>query len=271
MPTVPKPPQVEVIVPKLILLDAQGKLITKDSMESIYKKEEVFFSDRVAPDRFNKNQPHKKIEILVGDIVDAKVAAYLHTALLSVDEVKSKLEKAGFKVLSTFKVDKKGKVTSIVFTNDAIEKAASKNTRGFAGTLRVVVDTKNKVTVIANPIYMMKAFMQKEYDKDLAEDTLTSIRSVFDSLSNSPEMIKFRLLERYRFMENMPYYQDMKQVASGKNKDLLARAKKSKKVVYEQHLANGSIVVGVKLAKRTSKFVKKLDTRTLDFFLIQYL
>jgi len=59
-------------------------------------------------------------------------------------------------------------------------------------------------------------------------------------------------------MENMPYYQDMKVIAQGKNKELLEKAKKSKKVVYEQHLDNGSIVIGVKLGKRTSKFVKKI-------------
>ncbi len=49
----------------------------------------------------------------------------------------------------------------------------------------------------------------------------------------------------------------MKVIKKGKNKALLAKAQKSKKVVYEQHLSNGSIVLGVQLGKRTSKFVKK--------------
>jgi len=258
MPAVPKPPKVTVIVPQLILLDSNGKLITKESMESLYKKEPVVFSSRVAPDRFNANINSKKTEILAGDILDSRVAAYLHSPLISVDEAKAKLEKAGFEVLSTFKVDKKGKVTSIVFTNDAMNRAASKNMRGFAGALRVLVDTKNKVTVISNPVYLMKAFMQKDYDQELAVNTLTSLRDAFGDVKNSQEMMKFRTLERFHFMENMPYYQDMKLVSEGKNKDLLAKAKKSKKVVFEQHLANGSILIGVKLGKRTSKFVKKI-------------
>ncbi len=258
MPTVPKAPQVKVIVPKLILLDSDGKLITKESMDSLYKKEEHIFSNRVAPDRFNKNVEHKKEEILAGDIVNARVAAYLHSSLISVDDATSKLEEAGFEILSKFKVDKKGKVISIVLTNPAMKKAASKNIRGFAGTLRIVIDKINKITVISNPIYLMKAFMQKDYDKALAVTTLKSLRTIFKDAKNSQEMIKFTTLERFHFMENMPYYQDMKVVSQGKNKDLLKKAKKSKKIVFEQHLENGSIVIGVKLSKRTSKFVKKI-------------
>ncbi len=258
MPLVPKPPQVKVIVPKLILLNTQGEMITKDSMQSLYQKKEVFFSNRVAPDRFNENKEHRKERILVGDIVDSRVTAYLHSPLISVDKLKSELEKAGFEVLSTFKVDKKGKIISIVFTNEAMKKMASKSMRGFAGTLRIVLDTKNKLTVISNPIYLMKAFMQKEYDKEIATSTLKSLRNIFKDAKNSKEMIKFRTLERFHFMENMPYYQDMKLIAEGKNKELLKKARKSKKIVFEQHLANGSIIIGVKLGTRTSKFVKKI-------------
>jgi len=55
-----------------------------------------------------------------------------------------------------------------------MEKAASKNMRGFASTLRLVVDKKNEVVNISNPIYVMAAFMQKDYDSKLAEDTLKS-------------------------------------------------------------------------------------------------
>ena len=103
----------------------------------------------------------------------------------------------------------------------------------------------------------MRAFMQKEYDEGVALATLNKIRDAFSIAKNSEEIVKFRVLERFQFMENMPYYQDMKLVAEGKNEDLLKIAKESKQVVYEQHLDNGSIVVGVKLGRRTSKFVAK--------------
>lgn len=58
-------------------------------------------------------------------------------------------------------------------------------------------------------------------------------------------------------MKNMPYYQDMTKIAVGENKLLLEKAKKSKKIVYEHHLDNGSVIIGVELSSRTSKFVKK--------------
>lgn len=259
LPQVPEVPKPDSYVPKLILLDANGNLVNKDTMLDYYpQKKKVTFSNHVAPERFNKAQNNKKVEIQVGDIINSKVAAYLHSPLMEIDEVQTKLTEAGFDILSTFKVDKKGTVTSIVFTNKEMTEAASKNIRGFAGTLRLVLDSKAKLLNISNPMYVMKAFMQEDYSNPVAINTLTSLRNAFQGLRNSEEMIKVRILERYRFMENMPYYQDMKLVKKAPNKDLLARAKKSKQIVYEQHLSNGSIVLGVKLGKRTSKFVKKI-------------
>jgi hypothetical protein len=139
-----------------------------------------------------------------------------------------------------------------------MEESATKKSRGFASTLRVVIDTQNELINISSPIYVMKAFMQEEYDSKLAEDVLKRLRENFEGLNNSKEIVKFSVLEHYQFMENMPFYQDMQVVAIGNNEDLLSKVKASKSVVYEQHLSNGSIVVGVELGKRTSKFVKKI-------------
>ncbi|MFT5659848.1 MAG: hypothetical protein ACI9TV_000475 [Sulfurimonas sp.] len=256
LPTVPKPP--EAIQLSVKLVDENGNIIC-ENLEDIYpKREKIIFSTNVAPERFSKKRNSEVKEILPGDIDNARVTAYIQSPLLSVGDVVNKLKNAGFDILSIFKVDKKGTVTSIVFTNEAMKKAASKNIRGFAGTLRVVVDAKNKLVNISNPIYIMKAFMQKEYNPNVAEKMLSDIRSQFSDLKNSKEVVKFAALERYQFMENMPFYQDMKVIGKAKNEELLKRVKKSKKIIYTQHLSNGSIVVGVKLGKRTSKFVKKI-------------
>jgi hypothetical protein len=254
VPSVPKP--VQVTTTKLV--DESGEIIY-DAIEKIAPpRQKPRFTNRVAPERFRKNKKDEKKEALPGDIKNARVTAYLHAPLMDAAVVQKKLEEAGFEVLTKFNTEKKGKVVSLVYTSPAMQKAAAKDTRGFAGTLRVVVDQKNKLVNISNPIYVMKAFMQKEYDAKVAEETLKKIRSVFPELKESTEVVKFLALERYRFMENMPYYQDMKVVKKGKNADLLKKAKKSKKVVYEQKLENGSIIVGVELGKRTSKFVKKI-------------
>lgn len=258
IPEVPKVPKPLKLSNQLQLIDDDGHIILK-SLEELYPpRKEIIFSDRVAPERFRKKKKEEDKIALVGDIKNARVTAYLQSPLLSVDEVSSKLKDAGFEIISTFKVDKKGDVVSIVYTNEAIKKAAAKDMRGFAGTLRIVVDQENKLVNISNPIYMMKAFMQEEYDAKLAESTLAKLRDNFSDLKASSEIVKFSALERYQFMENMPYYQDMQVIAKAKNEELLARANKSEEVVYVQYLENGAIVIGVELGRRTSRFVKKI-------------
>ncbi|MDF1875755.1 hypothetical protein JHD48_08405 [Sulfurimonas sp. SAG-AH-194-I05] len=257
IPAVPVLPTVPT-APKVVTKDTQGNILTTQTIEDIFGPDKVIFSDHVAPARFQLSKAAPKHEILVGDIDNGKVAAYMHLPLMSVKDATTKLEVAGFKVLKSFKIDKRGTATSIIFTNKEMEEAASEENRGFASTLRMTIDKKNKLVTIANPHYVMKAFMQKEYNKDVAVNTLTRLRNTFAGLRNSEELVKFRVLGRYQFMENMPFYQDMKIIAKAENSVLLKRALKSKKVVYEQHLKNGSIIIGVKLGKRTSKFVKKI-------------
>ncbi|MEN8146397.1 MAG: hypothetical protein ABFR02_02120 [Campylobacterota bacterium] len=264
--TVPQAPKVEAVVPTVDLI-VDGQSVSQKSVEpteeSASVKEEnstafEFIGGKRFPPNYYKKEAAKTSEkIEVGEVSNAKIAAYLQGPLISKDEVKSKLEAAGFSVLATYKIDKKGTVTSMIFTDGNISAAAAKEGRGFAGSLRLLVDEKNKQISITNPVYVMKAFMQDDYNDALALATLKRLRDNFEGLQNSKDVVKFIRLPRYKFMNSMPVYEDMKEVASGKNEVLLAKARKSKKVVFEQKLSNGSTVLGVKLSKRTSKFVKK--------------
>ena len=258
VPSVPEVPQPIKLSSELPLVDEHGHIILQNLKTLYPPREKIVFSTNVAPPRFNKNKKKDDTAALLGNVDNARVTAYLQSPLLTVDEVVAKLKQENFEILSVYKVDKKGTATSIVFTNDAIKKAASVNMRGFAGTLRIVVDKENKLVNISNPIYMLKAFMQKEYNPNVAEKVLTQIHTIFSDLKASTEVVKFLALERFQFMENMPFYQDMQIIAKAKNEELLKRAQKSKKIVYEQHLENGSIILGVELGSRTSKFVEKI-------------
>ena len=258
VPSVPEVPQPIKLSSELPLVDEHGHIILQNLKTLYPPREKIVFSTNVAPPRFNKNKKKDETAALLGNVDNARVTAYLQSPLLTVDEVVAKLKQENFEILSVYKVDKKGTATSIVFTNDAIKKAASVNMRGFAGTLRIVVDKENKLVNISNPIYMLKAFMQKEYNPNVAEKVLTQIHTIFSDLKASTEVVKFLALERFQFMENMPFYQDMQIIAKAKNEELLKRAQKSKKIIYEQHLENGSIILGVELGSRTSKFVKKI-------------
>lgn len=256
IPDVPEVPKVEAVVPSVTITNESTSKTNAQIGEEATQKKVVHFSDHVAPQMIEtKDAAEKKIK--VGDIKDGRVAAYLHSPLMNVEDVIKTLGSSGFTILSSFEVDKKGNATSIVFTNTDIQKAAAKKLRGFAGALRITVDKKNKILSISNPIYMLKAFMQEEYDAALAKSTLVTLRNSFKNLQDSKEVIKFRVLERFQFMEGMPRYADMQVIKKASNAALLKSAKKSKKIVYEQKFENGSIVIGVKLGKRTSKFIKK--------------
>jgi hypothetical protein len=197
-------------------------------------------------------------ERVIGDIKNGKVSGYLQTSLMSIDKTKEALKKAGFEILGVYKIDRKGLINSIIFTNEILKEEASKRNRGFIANLRVTIDEKNKLTVISNPLYLMGAFMQDEYDSSQAMRVLKQLNLAFANLKESKDIVEFSSLKDFHFMINMPYYQDMEIVKKGDNEKLLAKIKKSKKLIFEQHLSNGSIVVGVALGKRTTKFVKKI-------------
>ena len=263
VPKVPEAPKVEAVVPTVNLI-VEGKTVSKSEPKAEVKPQEEnttafeFIGGKRFPPNYYKKEAEKTSEKPgVGEVSNARIAAYLQGPLISKDEAKSKLEAAGFTLLASYKIDKKGTITSMIFTDQNITAAAAKESRGFAGSLRLLVDEKNKQISITNPVYVMKAFMQDEYDDALALATLKRLRDNFEGLQNSQDVVKFIRLPRYKFMNSMPVYEDMKEVASGKNEALVAKARASKKVVYEQKLSNGSTVLGVKLSKRTSKFVKK--------------
>lgn len=256
IPNVPEVPKVEAIVPKVIIIDGKAGKENTEILKELHKEKVVIFSDHVAPEIIEeKDDPNKVIE--VGDIQNGRVAAYLHAPYIDVKNVQENLKKAGFKIISTYKIDKKGLVNSIVYTSASLEENAAKDNRAFAGSLRITVDKKNNLISIANPIYHMKAFMQGEYCPSLAKSTLKSLRDNFKDVQNSQEVMKFIMLERFQFMEGMPKYNDMIIIREGEQKELLAKAEKSKNTLFMHNLANGSTLVGVKLSKRTTKFIKK--------------
>ncbi len=256
IPKVPEVPKVEAVVPSIEVIKEGNHQTNEEIVQEATAKKVVHFSNHVAPKVVEEKDKASTIT-LVGDVKDGRVSAYLHAPLLPIDDVKQILEKAGFTLLGTYKIDKKGEVSSIVFTNPTLTALASKKGRGFAASLRITVDTKDKLISITNPIYVMAAFLQDEYDATLASKTLAQLRDAFGNLENSDDILKFRILSRYQFMKGMPRYTDMQVIKKISSEKLLKNARKSKKIVYEQKLENGATVLGVKLSKRTSKFIKK--------------
>ncbi|MEA1954609.1 MAG: hypothetical protein U9O24_09485 [Campylobacterota bacterium] len=223
----------------------------------------IKFSKRVPPNYVPSHLRKKEVVPVntntdIGKVTNGKIAAYLRGKFMDVKTAKATLKKAGFDIVAVTPVNKKGDLISIVFTDSNIEKMASKPNRGFAASLRLLVNIKDKHISITNPLYMAKAFMQKTFDEKIAKTTLVKITSTFTGLLNSKDTLKFQLLPKYQFMNGMPHYEDMTVVARGNN--LLEKIKNNKKVLFIQKLENGSTLIGVKLGKRTQKFTARIGT-----------
>ena len=244
LPTVPTPP-------KAIQLGNTSELGNRA----------IKFSKRVPPNyiphRFDNIKKEKvSANTRIGEVNKGRISAYLRGSFIEVPEVEKRLKAAGFDIITSATVNKKGTLISVVFTNKALIAMASKPNRGFMATLRVLVDTKEKSISITNPLYMTKGFLQSAYDDKAANKLLVQIIEQFPKLKNSTDVLKFQLLPKYQFMNGMPHYENMLEVATGDN--LLERIKDNKKVVFTQKLDNGSMLVGIQLGRRTRKFTKRI-------------
>ncbi len=243
IPTVPK-------VPEAIQL--------KNSIDT---DRSIKFSKRIPPNyiphRFdNRKKIKNTTNTNIGEVNQGRISAYLRGEFMDVKTVEEKLKAAGFEVLTSVPVNKKGTLISVVFTDKSLVSMASKTNRGFMASLRVLVDTKEKYISITNPLYMAKGFLQNDFDEKEAKKVLVKLITQFSNLKNSKDALKFQLLPKYQFMNGMPHYEDMIEVASGDN--LLEKIKDNDKVLFTQKLDNGSTLIGIQLAKRTSKFTKRI-------------
>lgn len=221
----------------------------------------IKFSKRVPPNyiphRFDKKKKLKQsTHTRIGEVTQGRIAAYLRGPFIDVKNVEEKLQAAGFEVLTSVPVDKKKTLISVVFTDKSLVSMASKENRGFIASLRVLVDTKDKTISITNPLYMTKGFLQSDFDEKAAKKILVKLITQFPTLKNSKDALKFQLLPKYQFMNGMPYYDDMIEIASGN--DLLERIKDNKKVLFRQDLENGSTLIGIQLSRRTGTFTRRI-------------
>ena len=103
---------------------------------------------------------------------------------------------------------------------------------------------------------MAKGFLQSDFNEKIVKEILVQLIDLFPNLKNSKDMLKYQMLSTYQFMNGMPKYQNMIEVASGNN--LLEKIKENEKVVFTQTLKSGATLIGVQLSKRTQQFTKKI-------------
>ena len=253
---------VHIIIPTPPKVPTPVKLKTENN--NALNSRAIKFSKRVPPGYIppEKRQTASKPTVSttkVGDVSQGRISTYLRAPLIDASQAKKQLEKAGFRVISQAPLDKKAQLTVLVFTNDALEKFAVDNHAEFLASLRLLVDKKDNHITITNPLYMARAFIQKEeFDKSVPEEILKNIKANFKGLINSKDKLKYNLLPNYRFMNGMPQYKDMVEVALGN--DLKANIQGKKQVVFQQKLPNGDVLFGMKFRKRTQKFPYRIGT-----------
>ena len=251
LPEVPK-------VPKVIDVKTEGEGTTDDNRA-------IKFSKRMPPnyipsaERYGKDGEGATLShsvVMVGEVDKGRISAYLRGALIDVKTAVKKLEHAGFTIVMKRHLDKRRRLISIVFTNSELKMMASQANRGYIGTLRLLVDKKNKQISITNPLYLGKAMLQNDLNEKEMRTILVAINKEFPELRNSADKLKYQLLPKYQFMNGMPYYKDYISIKRGD--DLLTKVKNNKRVVFELKLNSGAVLIGVKLGKRTRKFIKKI-------------
>jgi len=181
----------------------------------------------------------------------AKVSAYYTAPYANAKTVKSKLGKAGFKVLATYSPAAKSNLKVMVFTNKALKSNASKKTRGFAAIQRVMVDSKAKTVRVTNPAYWLKAFMQKDFKAGSDKAITASIKKALGKLTPTKDILDAGDIAHYHYALSMPYYEDILELKSGAKLTI-----NPKKVAFTLKLANGSTLVGVKMPQKSEKFIE---------------
>lgn len=244
-------------VPKVPVVNSAHDNTTIETDRSIK------FSKRTPPDyspqgHNDQNETKSEQNIPVGTETQGRISAYLRGEFMDVKMVEEKLKAAGFEIVASVPVDKDGSLISVIYTDKTLVEMSSKENRGFMASLRILVDTKDKTINIMNPLYVAKGFLQKDFDETGARQILAKLLTQFSSVKNSKDTLKYQLLSNYQFMNGLPFYENMIEVGQGDN--LLEKVKNNKLVLFRQDLKNGSTLIGIQIARRTSTFTKRIGT-----------
>ncbi len=191
-----------------------------------------------------------------GTINHRELPTFLRAPYASAEQIAADLQAAGFEVLAITPIDKKGKLTTVTFTSEALKEMADQSNRGFIGVMSALVNKKDKKVSITNPLYFAKAYLQDDFDETTAKALLDKLNHTFENLKSSEDGVEADKLAHYQYMMRMPTYDDMVVIAQGK--DLLQKLKNSKKIAFQLKLNDETTLVGVSLSNNTGRFIKKI-------------
>ncbi len=196
-----------------------------------------------------------------GETPPEEAHVYMLGSASGVEDVKGKLQAAGFEIIGAYNVNEAKKLTTVIYTSASLKSMANKEGRGFSAIGRVLVNGEDGTISVFNPVYFGKAFMQKEadYAKDAANEN--ALVKAFGEMKPSEDKLEYDDLAGYHFMMGMPYYEDTEELAEGKNSELLAKAQASPNHLFTLTLSEGRYLVGLNLSDATSEFPLKIGVQ----------
>jgi len=185
------------------------------------------------------------LSIFISSIFASNVSTYLTSNIQDNNSIKTSLKKVGFDIVGEYDAMGNSNYHVIAFTHAKLKNISSKENRGFASVLKVLINKKDSKLVFTNPLYYLKAMLQDDYDSLAARQMTNKLKSIF-KLTNGKYSLDEDDLSGYHFMFAMPYYKDMLEVGSGENLNdkLLKNAKDN--IVFKINLAN-STLYGIKM------------------------
>ena len=229
------------------LKKGQQETSTTEKVKTIEKPEKKKIPTAVLP-----KKTFKTAKFVLGASAPEVLSAYYVAQPQAVVDVKAKLEKNGFKVLSQQEVLKGHTVLTV--TNTQLQA-----TNSYLATLNIHVNGTNEVR-IQNPSYFGAAYLQDKFKYGQFSDTLKALKNVLGDLYAVNDKYETSELPEYQFMMGMPHFSDVMEVAEGT--DLVAKIsgeKAVKYIAYTLKLPNGATLVGHKLRSRTNKFLNKIE------------
>ncbi len=247
-------------VPEVMSLDEENKRLKakikelEAEIEAMKKGETTVETEPAAPAAVIEapKKVFKGAKLEIGAKAPKKLSTYYAANYQSIDELKSKLEANGFKVLAVTPI-LKGK-TVLTITNDELQK-----TNTLLATLQLLVNEGDEIRV-QNPSYFGAAYLQDRFKYGQFTATLKALQAALGDMYEVDDKFELADLPTYQFMFGMPYLNDTITVAEGD--DLLAKVtgeNAAKYVAYTLKLPNGNVIVGHKLRNRTNKFLKKIE------------
>jgi len=155
--------------------------------------------------------------LLTTTVMAKDVSSYEYGAYKSATDVKSALRDNGMKIVGEYDAMQNPAYHVIAYTNETLKNDASKEERAFAAVQKVMVSKADNQLVFTNPEYFLHAFLQDDYKADDAKKLNDTLVKAFGKLTGSKEALEDDDIAGYHFMMGMPYYEDMIEVAKGKD------------------------------------------------------